>query len=73
MSVTADYGIDELKTDVRKLLDKGIINFYQPIYVLRAFFPQREWICIECELETNAYTLKDRICDLFFHEEWQED
>lgn len=70
---TIVYTLNELKSEARCLLDRGIINRHQPLCILCEFIPQREWICAKCELERNDYTLKDRICDLLCKEEWLED
>ena len=67
------YSIDEIKDQARHLVDTGIVDRHQPIYILCEFIPPREWICVECELERNDYLLRDRICDLLAQDEWEED
>ena len=67
------YSIDELKNEARCLVEKGMIDRHQPICILCEFIPPREWVCVECELERNDYTLEDHICDLLCHDKWEED
>ena len=73
MTVITDYSLNVLKDEVRHLLDKGLVDRHQSICVLCEFIPPREWVCVECELERNDYTLRDRICDLLCKDEWKED
>ena len=73
MLATIDYSIEEIKQEVRHLVERGIIDRHQRIGILCEFIPPREWICVECELEKNDYLLRDHICDLLAQEEWQED
>jgi hypothetical protein len=72
-TTTVEYSLDEIRDEARHLLEKGLIERQQPIFILCRFIPPREWICVECELEKNDYFLRDRIGDLLCHEEWQED
>ena len=73
MVTTVDYSIDEIKDQARHLVERGIVDRHQPIFILCEFIPPREWICVECELERNDYLLRDRICDLLAKDEWEED
>jgi hypothetical protein len=73
MTTTINYSLDEIKNEARYLVEQGILDRKQPIYLLCSFIPPREWICVECELERNDYLLRDPIGDLLSHEEWQED
>lgn len=68
-----NYSIDEIKDEVRHLVEIGKINIHQPIQVLCKFIPPRVWLCVECELERNDYLLGDHICDLLAHDEWSAD
>ena len=73
MTTAIDYSLGEIKNEARHLVEIGKINIHQPIKVLCKFILAREWICAECELETNDYFLRDHICDLLAHDEWSED
>ena len=73
MTTKLRYSIEEIKNEARQLVEQGVIDRQQPIYMLCQFIAPREWICVECELEDNDYLLRDRICDLLAHEDWQED
>ena len=67
------YQIDEIKDEVRQLVEKGLVSRHQPIYVLCQFIPPREWMCVECELERWDYLLRDQIGDLIPSETWEND
>ncbi len=67
------YTIDVIQDEARHLIDKGIINRRQPIYVLCQYIPAREWVCVECELERCDFLLRDPIGDLISHEYWEND
>ena len=73
MLATVAYSIDQIKDEARHLVEKGIIDRHQPICILCEFIPPREWICVECELEQNDYSLRDHICDLLSQETWEYD
>ena len=62
------YTLDELK-EARYLVDRSVIDRHQALCILCEFIPQRDWICVECELDKHDYTLKDRICNLLSQEE----
>jgi hypothetical protein len=67
------YSIDAIRDEVRHLTDAKVIDRHQPIYTLCRYFPSREWVCIECELEDHDYLLRDRIGDLLGREDWSDD
>jgi len=73
MLQTAHYTIDAIRDEVRHLADAHTIDRHQPIYTLCRYFPNREWVCIESELEGNDYLLRDRIVDLLGREDWSDD
>ena len=73
MVATLDYSIEQIREEARHLVEQGIIDRQQPIFILCQFIPPREWVCVECELENNDYLLRDHICDLLSKEEWEED
>ena len=68
-----NYSINQIQEEVRHLVDGGIVSRQQPIYVLCQYIPAREWVCIETELESCDYLLRDRIGDLISSEEWDND
>lgn len=67
------YTIDVIQEEARHLVEQGIVNRRQPIYVLCEYIPAREWVCVECELENYDYLLRDCIGDLISKEEWSND
>ncbi len=67
------YSIDAIKDEVRHLSEARTIDRHQPIYTLCRYFPTREWVCIEQELEDHDFLLRDQILDLLGHEEWEDD
>lgn len=73
MVATVNYSIDEIKEEARHLVETGMVDRHQPIYILCEYIPPREWICVECELERNDYLPRDHICDLLSQDEWEED
>jgi hypothetical protein len=62
-----------IQDEVRQLLDQGVIDRHQPIYMLSRYFRWREWLIVERELEENSFLLRDRIGDLISAEDWQND
>lgn len=67
------YSLALIKDEVRQLVEKGIINRNQPLYVLCEYLPAREWLGVECELERCDYLLRDRVGDLLCTESWDSD
>lgn len=63
MSITTNYSVARLKAEAYNSIDRGIIDFQQPIYVLWAFVPSSKWSDVEWELSKKGYSLEDRICD----------
>ncbi|HEY9853237.1 MAG TPA: DUF4327 family protein [Leptolyngbyaceae cyanobacterium] len=70
---TVRYSIDVIKDEARQLVEKGLVSRQQPIYILCQYIRPGEWQCVECELESCGYLLRDRICDLVPCEIWNED
>lgn len=65
MNVKLDFSIQEIKHEVRHLIDMGMLDRHQPIHALGQFFSKNEWALIECELEANGYSLiTNNISDL---------
>ena len=73
MKTSVEYDINTIKSEARQLVKKGLIDRQQPIYALCNYIPNREWVCVELELEENEFLLRDRIIDLLSRENWWED
>ncbi|AFY67036.1 DUF4327 family protein [Geitlerinema sp. PCC 7407] len=73
MIQSVQYSLNVIQDEARQLVHKGVVSRKQPIYVLCQFIPPREWALVECELERNDFLLRDPICDLLGHEEWEND
>ncbi|MGB3641777.1 MAG: DUF4327 family protein [Rivularia sp. (in: cyanobacteria)] len=67
------YNIDNIKDEIRELVDEGKLCRNEPICRVCKFIPPREWICFECELEKYDYLPRDWIVDLIGDEKWVED
>ncbi|MEL6136600.1 MAG: DUF4327 family protein [Cyanobacteria bacterium J06628_6] len=67
------YTLDMLRDEVQALVTQGVVGRQQPIYTLCRFIPEREWECIEIDLEEHEYLLRDRIVDLLPNEVWSDD
>ncbi|MBE9137078.1 DUF4327 family protein [Nodosilinea sp. LEGE 07088] len=67
------YNLDMLRDEVRELVNQGVVHRQQPIYTLCRYIPEREWECIEVDLDNSEYLLRDRIIDLLAQERWEED
>ncbi len=73
MNISVKYDINAIRNEARQLVDKGLVDRQQPIYTLCKYIPDREWVCVELELEENEFLLRDRIIDLLSRENWRED
>lgn len=67
------YTIEQIRADVRKWVNQGLVARHQPIYSLSSLIPAREWDSFQRELELNDYLLRDRIADLMGQERWKND
>lgn len=65
--------IGAIADETRQLVEKGVINRQQHLYVLCQHFPPREWIAVETELEFKGLLMRDRIVDLIDDEQWTND
>ena len=72
-NTSAPYSIDTLRDEIRYLVDRGIVNRSQPLYVLCEYLPAREWLEVECQLERFDYLLRDRVGDLIGEQRWSDD
>lgn len=68
-----NYSIENIKDEIKALVEKGSISRYQRIYSLAQYIPPREWLTIEKSLELDDFFLRDRICDLLATEKWEND
>ncbi|MEO0540847.1 MAG: DUF4327 family protein, partial [Cyanobacteria bacterium P01_A01_bin.105] len=59
--------------EVRSLVTTGSVGRYQRIYSLCQFFPLRDWLHIECVLESHDYLPRDCVNDLISQEQWPND
>jgi hypothetical protein len=72
-TATVPYTIDDIRADVRRLIEQGHITRNQPICALFQYIPARDWDDFERELELNEYLLRDWIADLIPQECWVND
>lgn len=75
-SVTRTYSplnLQLIADEARQLVEKGTIDRRQSLYVLCRYFPPREWIAVETELEFNGFLMRDLITDLIGDEQWTDD
>jgi hypothetical protein len=71
--LTQRYSINTIKEEACNLVETGLINLNQPLYVLYQYLPIREWVGIECELERWNFLMRDRIVDLIGDLQWDND
>lgn len=65
MAFTVDTSIREIRKKVRHLVDIHSLDRQQAIYNLSQFFSAGDWELVECEIESNGYSLMtDSIGDL---------
>ena len=57
MTFIKDASIKEIKQEVRHLVDLHSLDRGQCIYNLSQFFDPGEWELVECEIESNGYSL----------------
>ena len=65
--------IEAIQDEARCLVERGVVSRHQLIYVLFRYFPVREWVEVEQELEANDFLLRDPIGDLIGHDQWMND
>jgi len=71
--LTLTYSIDLIKDEARHLVENGTLNCHQPISSICRFFPARERVQIEKELELNQFLLRDQLIDLVNDPYWDND
>lgn len=57
MKVKDKYSLQEIRNEVRHLVDLHSLDRQQALYSLSQFFSAGEWNLVECELETRGYCL----------------
>ncbi|MEO0927726.1 MAG: DUF4327 family protein [Cyanobacteria bacterium J06643_13] len=57
MTFKTDTSIKNIKKEVRHLVDIHSLDRNQAIYNLSQFFPAGEWELVECEIESNGYSV----------------
>ena len=57
MTVKTDFSIEEITREVEHLLELHSLDSEQAIYNLSQFFSAGEWELVECEIESNGYSL----------------
>ncbi|MEO1671905.1 MAG: DUF4327 family protein [Cyanobacteria bacterium J06631_2] len=57
MTFKTDTSIKNIKEEVRHLVDIHSLDRNQAIYNLSQFFPAGEWELVECEIESNGYSV----------------
>ena len=63
------YSIDEIKNEARQLVECGVVDDQQPIWVLCEFIAPGKCLGVEEEIEKNHYLLREHIADLITKEE----
>ena len=72
-SLRSDYNFDLIVEEVKALLEKGVINRFQPLYVLANYIPSKEWLTVELELEEKGYLLRHQIKEILTQQAWDND
>ena len=57
MTYTTDASLKQIKKEVRHLVNIHSLDSEQAIYSLSQFFDPGEWELVECEIESNGYSL----------------
>ena len=63
MTFIKDASIKEIKQEVRHLVNLHSLDREQAIYNLSQFFDPGEWELVECEIESNGYSLMTNSID----------
>ncbi len=64
MTSSDSYSIDKIKQEARQLVECGVVDEQQPIWVLCEFIAPGECLGVEKEIEKNHYLLREHIADL---------
>ena len=73
MSTVRQYGLCDVRDEVKALVLQGLVGRHHRIYSLCSFFSDREWLSIEKILEAHDYFLRDTVVDLIGQEVWAND
>ena len=57
MTLGVNTSIKEIKKEVHHLIDIHSLDRGQAIYTLSQFFSPGEWDLVECEIESNGYSI----------------
>lgn len=57
MSIKTNFSLQEITDQVRHLVEIHSLDSEQPIYSLSQFFSPGDWNLVECELETQGFSL----------------
>ena len=57
MSIKTKFSLHEIRNEVNHLIELHSLDPKQAIYGLSQFFSPEEWSLVECELETNGFSL----------------
>lgn len=57
MTFKVNSSIKEIRKEVHHLVDLHSLDREQSIYNLSQFFSPGEWELVECEIESNGYSL----------------
>ncbi|MEM7757680.1 MAG: DUF4327 family protein [Cyanobacteria bacterium P01_A01_bin.40] len=57
MTFKVNSSLKEIKREVRHLVELHSLDREQAIYNLSQFFNPGEWELVECEIESNGYSL----------------
>lgn len=57
MTFKADTSIKNIRKEIHHLIDLHSLECEQAIYNLSQFFSAGEWQLVECEIESNGYSL----------------
>ena len=68
-----EYNFDLIVEEVKALLEKGVIDRFQRLYVLANYIPAREWLTVEMELEEKGYSLRDQVKEIVSKQRWEND
>ena len=62
-----------IQAEAQELVQQGLLERHQPIYMLCKHIPIQDWTEVERELEDNEFLLRDRIIDLIGSEKRNEE
>lgn len=57
MSFKTNFSLQEIRNEVRHLVEIHSLDPQQPIYNLSQFFSPGDWELVECEIEVHGFSL----------------